>query len=443
VPRTASPRLTGLQWLICATAGLGFAFDLYETLILPLILRPALSTLGHLSRGTPEFNRWAGLLLFIPSATGGLVALFGGFLMDAFGRRRVLTWSIVLYGLAACLAACSHSLAQLLVLRCVTLIGIYVEYVAGVAWLAELFDDPAQRERALGYTQACFNLGGLMVTGAYVLAVIYAERLPAIVGSHDPWRYTLLTGLLPAIPLLIVRPLLPESPIWRQRKAAGALGRPSIAELFSPTLRRTSLSMMLLVAASFALPYGAIQQTAQMIHDLPDLRGLMPRQLEQTIGTVQFVQEIGGIIGRIAFALVITYIASQRRMLYALAGACLLAFSWLYFFGATRGLIEVEVGIFVASLLFNALHSFWGNLTPRVFPTRLRGTGESFALNVGGRTLGVSAAVFTTQLANVMPAAAAGARLAYSAGTVAALACLALLLGSRYLPEPASDTLPD
>jgi len=334
-------------------------------------------------------------------------------------------------------------LAEFLLLRCATLIGTYVEYIAGVAWLAELFDHPAQRERVLGYTQACFNLGGLMVTGAYVLAVTYADRLPSIVGSHDPWRYTLLTGLVPAIPLLIVRPLLPESAIWRQRKAAGVLGRPRIAELFSPALRRTSMSMMLLVAASFALPYGAIQQTAQMIHDLPDLHGLMPKQIEQTIGTVQFVQEIGGLIGRIAFALAITYLASQRQLLRTLAGACLVAFSWLYFFGATHGLIDVEVGIFLASLLFNALHSFWGNLTPRVFPTRLRGTGESFALNVGGRTLGVSAAVFTTQLANIMPAAAAGSRLAYSAGTIAVLACLAILVGSRHLPEPRGDTLPE
>jgi hypothetical protein len=31
----------------------------------------------------------------------------------------------------------------------------------------------------LGYTQAAFGLGGLMVTGAYYVAVTYAERFPA------------------------------------------------------------------------------------------------------------------------------------------------------------------------------------------------------------------------------------------------------------------------
>ena len=31
-------RLTPLQWLICGVAALGFAFDIYELLMLPLIV---------------------------------------------------------------------------------------------------------------------------------------------------------------------------------------------------------------------------------------------------------------------------------------------------------------------------------------------------------------------------------------------------------------------
>ena len=33
-----------------------------------------------------------------------------------------------------------------------------------MAWLAELFTDPKQRERVLGYTQAFSSVGGAMVT---------------------------------------------------------------------------------------------------------------------------------------------------------------------------------------------------------------------------------------------------------------------------------------
>jgi MFS family permease len=436
-------RLTPLQWLICVIAGIGFAFDLYETLILPLILRPALADLGHLVRGTRAFNLWAGLLLFIPSATAGVVALFGGYLMDLLGRRRVLVWSILLYGFSASAAAFCQSLPELLLLRCTTLIGIYVEYVAAVAWLAELFEHPKRRESVLGYTQMFFNLGGLMVTGAYFLAVTFADRLPAISGGHAAWRYTLLTGLVPAIPLLIARPFLPESRLWQQKKLAGTLKRPSIAELFGPGLRKSTVITTFLVACSFALPYGAIQQTVLVIHDLPQVRSLTPRQAEQAVTTVQFFQEIGGITGRLLLAIVITRIASQRRLLKSLFGGCLVAFSWLYFFGATTDLLHVEAGIVVVSLLFNGLHSFWGNFLPRVLPTHLRGTGESFAMNVGGRTIGVTAALITTQLANILPADNAGARLAYAAGLVAAVACVAGWVGSYWLPEPETGALPD
>ena len=68
---TASPaRLTPIQWLVCAVAALGFAFDLYEIVVLPLVLRPALAALGNLESGTPEFNRWAGLFFFVPAVAG-------------------------------------------------------------------------------------------------------------------------------------------------------------------------------------------------------------------------------------------------------------------------------------------------------------------------------------------------------------------------------------
>ena len=41
---------TPVQWLICIIAAIGFAFDIYELLMLPLIVRPALMELRILSR---------------------------------------------------------------------------------------------------------------------------------------------------------------------------------------------------------------------------------------------------------------------------------------------------------------------------------------------------------------------------------------------------------
>ena len=60
-------RLTRVQWLICSIAAIGFAFDIYELLMLPLIVRPALASLVNVAPGTPAFGYWVGLLFWIPA----------------------------------------------------------------------------------------------------------------------------------------------------------------------------------------------------------------------------------------------------------------------------------------------------------------------------------------------------------------------------------------
>src|SRR5688572_16042858 len=235
------PRLTGLQWLICVIAVIGFAFDTYEILMLPLILRPAILELAGVAPGTEAYTSWARIMFFVPAFAAGVFGLLGGYLTDLFGRRRVLTFSILLYGFSAFLSAFSTSMEMLLFFRCLVFIGVSVEFVAAVAWLAELFPHPQLREKVLGYTQACSSFVGLMVGAANSLCIAYAASFPAIaafgLGIADPnaaWRYTLMTGVIPAIPLLVIRPFLPESPIWREKRAAGTLKRPSIAAIFSP-----------------------------------------------------------------------------------------------------------------------------------------------------------------------------------------------------------------
>ena len=445
IPKLATPfaHLTPGQWVICGVAALGFAFDLYEALMLPLIVRPALTALGNFKLGSPGYNLWVGLLFYLPLASGGVFGLLGGYLTDLLGRRRVLVWSIFLYAFSACAASFALTLPQLLFFRCTTIIGVCVEYVAGVAWVAELFSNPKQRESVLGYTQAAFGLGGLMVTGAYYVAVTYAERFPAIHGNHEAWRYTLLSGLLPAIPLFLTRPFLPESPIWQEKKSKGTLERPNFAELFGPALRKTTLVTTFLVACSYALASGVIQQTARMLPGLPEVRSLAPRVVEQTVSSVQMFQEIGTIAGRLLFAFLVVRIATQRRLLRVFLVPGLIVFSFVYFFAATHSLVLVKYGILLAGLLMNGPFSLWGNYLPRMYPTHLRGTGESFAINIGARVIGASGVLLTTQLANIMPGASATARLAYSAGALAVLAYSLSLIASFWLREPEHARLPD
>jgi len=437
----APGRLTRVEWLICIVAAIGFAFDIYELLMLPLVLPGALRDLGGVQLGSPEFARWRDLMFYVPAVAGGIFGLLGGYLTDRLGRRRVLVWSILLYALSAFGAGYATSLPMLLVLRCLTFVGVCVEFVAAVAWLAELFPDPKRREKVLGYTQAFSSLGGLMVSTVFALLSRYGAALPAIHGSHEPWRYTLISGLIPAIPLILIRPFLPESPEWARKKAEGTLKRPSFTEIFAPQYRRTTVVTTLMFACAYGAAFGAIQHLPQIVPGLPELKGLPRPQVQATVGTVQLIQELGGLFGRFALAYLAVIVVSRQTLVRLFQVPGLVLVPLVFLFPATNDLGLLKWGIFFAGFLTVAQFSFWGNYLPRVYPVHLRGTGESFAANIGGRMIGTSAALLTTQLAAQMPGGTPAARLAYAAAGVAFLVYAVGLIASFWLPEPPRDRL--
>lgn len=437
------PKLTPVQWLICALAALGFAFDIYAILMAPLVVGPAIGELTGFRPGTPEFNYWVGLFFWVPAIVGGAFGLLGGYLTDRFGRRRVLVWSILIYAFSAMGSGFATSVEMLLVLRSTTYIGVFVEFVAAVAWIAELFPDPKQREAALGYTQAFSSIGGLMVTGAYAIAVTYADSFPAINGMHAPWRYTLVSGVIPALPLIVIRPFLPESPAWREKKVAGTLRRPSIGALFTPELRRTTIVTTVMFACAYGAAFGAIQQMPRIVPGLPEVRALSLPQQQQTASLVQAFQEVGGLVGRFALAFLAIRIVSRRQLLRVFQMPGLVVVPLTFFYAGTTNLELAKWGMFLAGFFTVAQLSFWGNYLPRVYPTYLRGTGEGFAANIGGRMLGTGFAFVTTQLTNVMPGATPPTRLAYAAALVGFGVYLAGFITSWWLPEPKGDKLPE
>lgn len=439
----SAARLTPIQWVICGVAALGFAFDVYELLMLPLIVRPALLELIGAAPGTPDFNLWVGLLFFVPAVAGGGFGLLGGYLTDLFGRRRVLVWSILLYAGSALAAGFSTSVEMLLVLRCTTFIGVVVEFVAAVAWLAELFPEPKRREAVLGYTQAFSSIGGLLVSGAYFFIVTYAESLPEIRGGHEPWRYTLMSGVIPALPLIVIRPFLPESPTWYAKKMAGTLKRPSLGELFRPEFRRTTIVTTIMFACAYGAAFGALQQAPRIVPGLEGIADLARTQQEQAVGTVQFLQEMGGLTGRLLLAFFAVRIVARRRLLRLFQTPGLFVVPLVFLFATTTSLPVLQFGLFLAGVCTVAQFSFWGNYLPRVFPTHLRGTGESFAANIGGRMIGTSFAMVTTQLTNIMPGENPTVQLAYAAAAVGLFVYVVGFTASFWLPEPQGEELPE
>jgi hypothetical protein len=112
-------------------------------------------------------------------------------------------------------------------------------------------------------------------------------------------------------------------------------------------------------------------------------------------------------------------------------------------YAAVTGLTPLKVGIFVAGFFTVAQFNFWGNYLPRVYPLHLRGTGESFAANIGGRLIGTSFAWVTTTLATTTDPAQAASRLAYTAAGVGVAVYVVGFALSFFLPEPPAETIPE
>jgi MFS family permease len=475
--------------LILTVAVIGFAFDIYELLMLPMIFAPAISELLQVPIDNPAVREWFTIINAAAAVTGGIFGLLGGYLIDRFGRKKILLASILLYGVSPVLAAFSTDIYSFMIFRCTTFIGVCVEFIAAVAWLAELFPEKKKREAVLGSTQAFSSFGGLMVAGMYALMVDLARNrsLPAL--PVDPpyngfaaWRYTLITGLIPAIPILFLLPFLPESPIWRQKKAAGTLKRASFGQIFAPDLRRTTIVATLLFACCYGAAFGAIQLAPQGITPgLPEFAQVrkdldIPRKeagklnkeyvatepgsearekvrtqlaanskqqaeirkdLDNAIPKVQLYQEMGGLMGRIALAVLALYILSRRVQLWLFVVPGMFILPYFFWTVIENDLTYLYWGLFAAAFVTVAQYSYWGNYLPAAYPVHLRGTAGGFAANIGGRMIGSSIGLVTTfVVAPMITASTTFESTAKAAAIVGGSLFVLAFIVSFWLPEP-------
>lgn len=514
VPASSSNLSSITRILVLAVATIGFLFDTYELLMFPVIGSDAvgelirvnqdnsspgwLAELGlradpELKRGTPPTSvavrTWAGRMLWIAALSGGVFGLLGGLLIDRLGRKTIMIAAILAYSLSPVAAAYSTTLWELVLFRCTTFIGVCVEMVAAVTWLAELFEDKRTRELVIGWTLASASLGGILVTEVYNLIVEAASHgsLPAIrfPAAHVPenvaWRYTLLTGLIPGAMILLLMPFVPESAVWKRKKQEGTLRRPSFAELFSPQLRVTTIVTTVLSACGYAAAFGAIQLTPlQIVAGLPDMVAMTPQPvraaeaelrktkegtperaeaaknvaaarkaagpelkeaadaLKARRGNIQRWQELGGLTGRILLAVLLLFVPSRWLIrMFLIPGVFL--FPLTYFKLLHGDYVVFAVAIFFCGLLTVAQFSFLSEFLPRVFPMHLRGTGGSFATNFGGRMIGTMAATLNTEILAKAFDAPPPLQVAYAAAVIGGSVYLIALLASFLLPSPQEE----
>jgi MFS family permease len=485
-PPPARPLGPIVRALVVTVAAIGFLFDTYELLMFPVIGGSALTELLNVPPGSVPVRLWSGRMLWIAALCGGTFGLAGGWLIDRFGRKRIMVASILAYSISPLAAAYSTELWQFVLFRCTTFIGVCVEAVAAVTWLAELFQEKRSRELAIGWTLAFASLGGVLVTEVYreITEAATAGTLPALPVAfpegHRPanvaWRYTLLTGLIPGLAILVLLPFVPESRVWADRKRAGTLRRPSFGELFSPTLIRTTIVTTILSACGYAAAFGALQLTPlQMVAGLPAVTEVRTEHATEmkaadeaakaAEGTpaegkakgaaakaaapvraaensyradIQRWQEVGGLSGRILLASLLIFVPSRILLrCFLVPGVVLFPLTYLYLYQGSYNLFAV--GIFFCGLFTVAQFSFISEYLPKVFPVHLRGTGGSFATNVGGRMIGTMAATFNTEFLSDFFQGGNPVKVATAAAAIGGTVYVVALVASFLMPKPTDE----
>ena len=166
---------------------------------------------------------------------------------------------------------------------------------------------------------------------------------------------------------------------------------------------------------------------------------------------MQFGQEFGGLVGRIVLALLLLTAISRGRLLrlFLLPGSSRFCHHLYPAFTMLRAEVLFDAGVFFCGFFVVAQFSYFGEYLPRKSsPLHLRGTGGSFATNVGGRmswrTFG---AVLTTNIiAPLIPRTSPFDRYMPSLQGITAVSVFAIgVVLSFFLPEPkeeASDAGP-
>jgi MFS family permease len=141
---------------------------------------------------------------------GGAVlgALIFGYLADRYGRRKVFTWTLLLYVCATAATGLSWNLFSFTFFRMLTGAGIGGEYAAVNSAVDEVV--PARlRGRIDLWINGTFWIG--IILGSLV-SVLFLS--PGPLGKPFGWRLAFLSGVPLGILVLILRRFIPESPRW-------------------------------------------------------------------------------------------------------------------------------------------------------------------------------------------------------------------------------------
>lgn len=201
---------TVLQRRTLLAAALGWMLDAFDVMLYSIVL-------ATLMREFDIGKSTAGLLNTLTLVASAIGSLVFGLLADRFGRRRMLSQSILTYSVFTFACGLSTSITMLAVFRFLLGLGMGGEWSSGATLVAETWPT-AWRGRALGIVQSSWALG-------YALAAVVAS----IVIARMNWRWVFFAGVLPAVVVLWIQHKVPEPALWKRQKETPALKNEKIA----------------------------------------------------------------------------------------------------------------------------------------------------------------------------------------------------------------------
>ncbi len=354
------------HFVILAMSWAGWLFDFYDLMLLSFLLLPIRKTLG-LSDVSLSLLLGAALAA---TAAGGI--LFG-WVADRFGRKRVLSWTILIYSLGTFLCGTAQNFGALLVFRIVTGLGVGGEWATGQTLVGETF--PARvRARYAAVMQSGAPLG---IALASLVGAFAAPAFTSAFGPDWGWRACFFVSVLPALLVVLIRRHMPESDVWLARRA-GALT--SEREGFGAIVASRELLKMFLLGLVLALTgmsayWFTYSWLPKYLYD--QLGFSMARS-----GIWMLATQAGGLLGYLSFGVVAD--ARGRRVAYSIYSfvwaAGLLAVTWFWSAIASWPWLTLAFMFLVGFGTGN--FSGYGPIFTEIFPTRVRNTAMGAAFNL-------------------------------------------------------------
>ena len=384
------------QWLVFFVCFVIVLLDGFDTASIGFVA-PALLTEWHL--GKP------GLAPVLSAALFGLAcgSLTAGPLSDRLGRRSLLLWAVLLFGMACLGSAFAQTPEQLTVLRFVTGLGLGAAMPNAVTLMGEFCPD---RRRA--------TIINLMFCG-FPLGAAAGGFLAAWMIPHFGWRSVLIFGgVTPLLLAILAAAKMPESVRFMVARAM-----PN--ERIQATLAR--ISPAALSAERFMLTEAASsngRSGVSVVLSKPYLVGSVMLWLAYFMGLVIFYASINwmpillkdaglplksatlvsalfplGGVGAVLSGVLMDRFNANRviAVCYGLTAVS------VYVIGQAAGNIGALVAvIFLAGLLMNTAQSSMPALAAAFYPTAGRGTGVAWMLGVG-RFGGIAGSFLVAELA--------------------------------------------